>query len=308
MQNRSEKLNQLFANMPKNMPLNVAVIWPDTKEALRGAIDAARQAIINPIFIGDLERIKKVAFDSGLDLSQYQCLQSELESATDLAAKLVMENKVQSLMKGSLHTEEFMSHVVRRENNLRTELRMSHCMLSDIPVYKKLIIITDVALNIFPNLQEKVSIIKNAIFLAHKIGVQNPKVALLSAIETVSEKIPSTLDSAEVCKMAERGQIIGGIIDGPLAFDAAISTEASLCKKINSPISGDPDILVAPNLEAGNILLKSLEYLANTVSYGIVLGAKVPIILTSRAASAEERTGSCLLAKLLAENKKTNSL
>ena len=294
-----EKIKILFDTIKNQKPVNVAVVWPDSKESLQGAILAAETKVINPLLVGDINKIKQLAAELKVNIDHYQIVESNLDFATKAAIEIVKENKASVLMKGSLHTDQFMADIVSSSSGLRTKRRMSHCMLTDIPKYNKLLFITDIALNIFPTLNDKVSIVQNAIDLAHAVGIAKPKVALLSAVESVDEKIPTTIDCAALCKMMDRGQITGAIMDGPLAFDVAIDKEAALCKKVTSAVVGDPDIVVVPNLEAGNILFKSLEYLAGAIGYGVVLGAKVPIILTSRAAGAEERAGSCLLARFL---------
>src|SRR5579862_2419686 len=219
---------------------------------------------------------------------------------------MVRTGEVAALMKGSLHTDEVMAAVVCRTTGIRTVRRVSHVFIMDVPTYPKLLFITDAAVNIAPTLDEKVDIVANAIELAQALGVERPKVAILSAVETVTAKIPSTIDAAALCKMAERGQIKGGILDGPLAFDNAISKEAAQTKGIKSPVAGDPDILLAPDLEAGNILAKQLSFLANADSAGLVLGARVPIILTSRADSVRSRIASCAVAMLAAHARRTN--
>jgi len=221
------------------------------------------------------------------------------EKAAQLSVAMCREERAQAMMKGSLHTDEFMRAAMARETGLRTSRRISHVFVMDTPAYPRTLMITDAAVNIEPDLEDKVHIVQNAIDLAHALGILEPKVALLSAVETVNPKIKSTLDAAALCKMADRGQITGGILDGPLAFDTAVSAEAARVKNSKSPVAGDADILVAPDLDAGNMLAKQLEYLGGALSAGIVMGAKVPIILTSRSDSAESRIASCAIASVL---------
>jgi phosphate acetyltransferase len=301
----SPKLKALFdkaADLPR---INVGVVCPETKDALEAAIEAAEAGIINPILIGATVEIKKIASKLKLDLDPYTIVDATLETAMTTAVKLVHEGKVNALMKGSLHSDDFMAGIVRGESGLRTKRRMSHCMVVDVPRYKKLLIITDAALNIAPTLAEKRDILQNAIDLAANMSIAKPKAALLSSVETINDKIAGNLDCAILCKMADRQQITGNaILDGPLAFDVAISAEAAATKKLISPVAGDADILLVPDLNAGNILFKTLDYLADAVSFGIVLGAKIPVILTSRAASIASRLGSCALARFCGQPKK----
>jgi phosphotransacetylase len=224
------------------------------------------------------------------------------------AVQLVRTGKAEILMKGSLHSDELLAAVVARETGLRTGRRLSHVFLMDVPTYHKVLIVTDGAINIAPSLEDKVDICQNAIDLATSFGVERPKVAILAAVETVNSKMPATLDAAALCKMSERGQIKGGLLDGPLAFDNAISLEAARTKKIASQVAGDPDILLAPDLEAGNILAKQLSFLADADSAGLVLGAKVPVVLTSRADSVRSRIASCAVAALYAHSRRQQKL
>ncbi len=279
-----------------------AVVHPCDAGSLSGAIDAARYGLIIPVLIGPEQRIQHVAEEAGIDLSGVEIISVEHshESATR-AAEMAARGDVEILMKGSLHTDELI-HAVLAQPKLRSGRRMSHVFRFDIPLYPKPLLITDAALNIHPSLPEKVDIIQNAIDFARVMGVKTPKVAILSAVETVNPSIPSTIDAAALCKMAERGQIVGGILDGPLAFDNAISAEAAQIKKINSPVAGDADILAVPDLESGNMLAKQLEYLAGASGSGLVLGARVPIALTSRADGPMNRVASALLALLAAHN------
>jgi len=277
------------------------VAHPCEAAALEGALDAAVQGLITPILVGPIGRIREVAASAHLDLGNAEIIDAPHSHAAAAAAvQLVREGRAQLLMKGSLHTDELLGAVVARETGLRTGRRLSHAFIMDVPTYHKVLIVTDAAINIAPTLEDKADICRNAIELAHSLGVAQPKVAVLAAVETVTSKMPATIDAAALCKMADRGQITGGLLDGPLAFDNAISKEAAQMKGINSAVAGDPDILIAPDLEAANILAKLLTFLANSDSAGLVLGAKVPIILTSRADSVRARIASCAVAVLAA--------
>jgi phosphate acetyltransferase/phosphate butyryltransferase len=283
-------------------PLRTAVVHPVDNASLCGVIEAARAQLINPVLIGPEAKIRAAAHAAHLDLSGYELVATEHSHAAAAAGvALARERRVAALMKGSLHTDEFMEAIVC-EPRLRTARRMSHVFIIDAPAYPRPLFVTDAALNIYPTLEDKVDIVQNAIDLAHALGLNNPKVAILSAVETVSPKIRSTLDAAVLCKMAERGQIRGGIIDGPLAFDTAVSRDAADAKDLHSPVTGQADIFVVPDLEAGNILAKQLEYLAQAKLAGIVLGARLPIILTSRADPIAARLASCAIAVLLARD------
>ena len=279
-----------------------AVVHPCDAESLQGAMDAARYGLIIPVLIGPESRMRHIAERAGIDLTGAEIIAvPHSHAAAELAADMAAEGKVEILMKGSLHTDELI-HAVLARPALRTERRMSHVFRFDIPLYPKPLLITDAALNIRPNLGEKVDIIQNAIDFARVMGVECPKVAILSAVEMVNPNIPSTIDAAALCKMAARGQIKGGILDGPLAFDNAISAHAAHMKQIDSPVAGDADILAVPDLESGNMLAKQLEYLAGATLSGLVLGARVPIALTSRADGPMARVASALLALLAAHN------
>jgi phosphate acetyltransferase len=285
-------------------PVRTAVVHPVDTVSLLGAIKAAEAGLIEPILVGPQAKIAAVAAEAKLDLSPYQLVATEHSHASAAqAVALARERKVEALMKGSLHTEEFMSAIVGEEK-LRTARRMSHVFVIDVPGYPRPLFVTDAAVIIYPTLEDKVDIVQNAIDLAHVLGLALPKVAILSAVETVSSKIRSTIDAAALCKMADRGQITGGILDGPLAYDNAVSAEAAKAKGIVSKVAGDADILVVPDLEAGNMLAKQLEYLARAEVAGIVLGARVPIILTSRADKTLARLSSCAIALLLARHTK----
>ncbi len=281
-------------------PLPCAVVHPCDLESLQGALMAAERGLIEPWLIGPEQRIRALAEQHGLDLSMARIeAVPHSHAAADRAAALAAEGQVQMLMKGSLHTDELM-HAVLSQPALRTGRRLSHVFRFDIPSYPKPLLLTDAAINIAPGLEEKADIIRNALQLAHALGVPQPKVALLSALETVTEKIASTLDAAALCKMADRGQIVGGLLDGPLAFDNAISLEAARIKGIDSPVAGDADVLMVPDLESGNMLAKLLEYMAGASTCGVVMGARVPIALTSRADGAHSRMASAALAAVAA--------
>jgi len=278
-----------------------AVAHPCEASALAGAMEAAGEGLIRPILVGPADRIKDVAEHTQVALGDVEIVDTHHshESATQ-AVQLVSTGRAELLMKGSLHTDELIGAVVSRAGGLRTGRRISHVFLMDVPTYHKPLIVTDAAINIAPTLEDKVDICQNAIDLSNLIGAAHPKVAILAAVESVTSRMPATIDAAALCKMAERGQITGGILDGPLAFDNAISKDAALTKGIQSEVAGDPDILLAPDLEAGNILAKQLSYLANADCAGLVLGAKVPVILTSRADSVRARIASCGVAMLAA--------
>ena len=282
-------------------PIPVAVCHPCSKEALEGAVDSARANVIHPILVGPEAKIRSLAESLNLDISPYRLVDAlHSHDAASKAVALCRSGEAEALMKGSLHTDELMGAVVSSATGLRTERRISHVFAMDVPTYPRPLFITDAAINIYPTLEDKVHILKNAIQLARALNIRQPKVAILSAVETVNPKIPATIDAAALCKMADRGQIEGALIDGPLAFDNAISKESALIKGIHSPVAGEADILLAPDLEAGNMLAKQLAYLGRADSAGIVLGARVPIILTSRADSAEARLASCAVAAAFA--------
>jgi phosphate acetyltransferase len=280
----------------------VAVCWPCSAVSLGGAMEAARAGIAHPLLIGPERELNAIAASLGLDLSSYEIIPADSEeSAAAKSVELCRNGRATALMKGSLHTDLLMHAALQKDTGLRTSRRFSHVFVLEVPLYNRTLFITDAAINIYPKLEDKVDIVQNAIDLAHVLGVALPKVAILSAVETVSPKIVSTIDAAALCKMADRGQITGAILDGPLAFDTAVSAEAARVKKLNSPINGEADILLVPDLESGNMLAKQLEYLGGARLAGIVLGAKVPIILTSRADSSESRVASCAIASALIE-------
>jgi phosphotransacetylase len=295
------KYERLLARCEFLAPVPTAVAHPCEASALAGAVEAAQKGLIAPFLVGPAAKIAEVAEVSKIDLGNLPIVDvPHSHGAAAKAVELIREGKAEILMKGSLHTDELMAAVVSREGGLRTGRRISHVFVMDVPTYHKVLIVTDGAINIAPTLEDKVDICQNAIDLAISLGLEKPKVAILAAVETVTSKMPATIDAAALCKMAERGQIKGAILDGPLAFDNAISTQAAETKGIKSAVAGDPDILLAPDLEAGNILAKQLSVLANADSAGMVLGAKVPVILTSRADSVRSRIASCAVAKLVA--------
>jgi len=282
-------------------PVPTAVVHPCNAGAIAAAADAARHRLIVPILVGPETKIRKAAEEAGEDISSFRIVPaSHSHAAARRSVELVCAGEAGLLMKGSLHTDELMGAVVAHDGGLRTERRISHVYIMDVPGHPKPLLITDAAINIAPTLQEKADIVRNAIDLAHVIGIELPKVAILSAVETVTPEIASTLDAAALCKMADRGQITGGMLDGPLAFDNAISEAAAREKEIVSPVAGQADILVVPNIEAGNMLAKQLTFLGGADAAGVVVGARVPIILTSRADSQRTRLASCAVAVLLA--------
>jgi phosphotransacetylase len=281
------------------------VVHPCERTALEGAIEGGQKRLITPILVGPAAKIEAVAKSSGIDLHGVQIVDTPHSQASAAkAVELVRQGCAELLMKGSLHTDELLGAVVAREKGLRTGRRISHVFLMDVPTYHKVLIVTDAAINIVPALEDKADICQNAIDLAICLGLETPKIAILAAVETVTSKMPATIDAAALCKMADRGQIKGGILDGPLAFDNAISKQAAEIKGIHSVVAGDPDILLAPDLEAGNMLAKQLSFLANADSAGLVLGARVPIILTSRADTVRSRIASCAVAVLAAHGRR----
>ena len=290
-----------FLDRCKGLPaITVAVCWPVTDVALTGTTEAFESGLILPILVGPTEEITTLAASLNLDISQFRIVEAPTEAlAAAASVALCRAGECQALMKGSLHTDELMSAVMHKELGLRAVRRITHVFLIDTQAYDRTLLITDAAINIYPTLQDKVDIVQNAIDLAHALEIPEPKVALLSAIENVNAKIISTLDAASLCKMADRGQITGGILDGPLAFDTAVSAKAAEIKELVSPVAGQADILVVPDLESGNMLAKQLEYLGGAQLAGIVVGARVPIILTSRADLPEARLASCAVAVLV---------
>jgi phosphate acetyltransferase len=299
------RYQQLLAKVHGLPPIDMAVVHPCDLESLKGPVLAAEAGLIEPILIGPEGKIRALAEEHGLDISRFRIVNvKHSHEAAAMAVTLVRNGDADALMKGSLHTDEFMGEIVSRAGGLRTERRLSHVFVMDVPTYPKPLLITDAAINIAPTLEEKVHIVQNAIDLAIILGYAEPKVAILSAVETVNPKIQSTLDAAALCKMADRGQIKGGLLDGPLAFDNAISIGAAKTKGIKSAVAGRAEILVVPDLESGNMIAKQLEYLANALTAGVVLGARVPIVLTSRADTAETRVASCAIAALITHAKR----
>jgi len=296
------RYEQLMARCKGLPPTPTAVAYPCDQSSLEGALEAAKLGLIAPILVGPADTIKSVAAKNRLDLAGCEIIDApDSETAAARAVEQVRLGRAEALMKGSLHTDELMGAVVKRDTGLRTARRISHCFVMDVPGHDTPLIITDAAVNVAPTLEDKVDIVQNAIDLAHALGAPEVRVAIVSAMETVNPKVPSTLDAAALCKMADRKQITGAILDGPLALDNAISLEAAQVKKIDSPVAGRANVLIAPDLEAGNMLAKSLTFLAGADAAGIVLGARVPIILTSRADSVLTRLASCAVAALVAK-------
>ncbi|HSV19805.1 MAG TPA: phosphate acetyltransferase [Casimicrobiaceae bacterium] len=297
-----EKYQRLLDFCKGLPPTPTAVAHPCDESSLRGAMDAARLGLIAPILVGPRARIEALSKQHDIALGGTPIVDTpHSEASATKAVEVVREGKAEALMKGSLHTDELMAAVVRRETGLRTARRVSHCFVMDVPSYAETLIVTDAAVNIAPTLEDKVDIVQNAIDLAHALRFPEVRVAILSAMETVNPKVASTIEAAALCKMADRGQITGGVLDGPLALDNAINLESVRIKQIDSPVAGRANVLVVPDLEAGNMLAKSLSFLANADAAGIVLGARVPIILTSRADSLTTRLASCGIAALVAQ-------
>jgi phosphate acetyltransferase len=302
MDQEHEKYKRLIERAKALAPLSTAVAHPCDESSLSAAIDATRIGLIAPLLVGPEARIKAVAEKYGLDLGGLEIIDSPHSHASAArAVELVREGRAEALMKGSLHTDELLGEVVKKETGLRTGRRISQCFVMDVPQHSQALIITDAAVNIAPTLEDKIDIVQNAIDLARSLGIADVRVAILSAMETVNPKVLSTIEAAALCKMADRGQITGAILDGPLALDNAISEEAARIKGIRSQVAGRANVLVAPDLEAGNMLAKSLSFLAQADAAGIVLGARVPVILTSRADSVTTRLASCAVAALVAQ-------
>jgi phosphate acetyltransferase len=298
---RSDAFVKLLRACDQVPAIRCAIAHPCDHDSLLGPIEAATRGIIQPILVGPEERIREVARANDIDISPYQVVSvAHSHAAAEKAVELARNGEVDALMKGSLHTDELMGAVVKSDTGLRTARRISHVFVMDVPAYPRPILITDAAINIYPKLEDKAGIIQNAVDLAHVLGIAEPKVAILSAVETINPKISSTLDAAALCKMADRGQITGAILDGPLAFDNAVSLAAAKTKGIVSPVAGQADILLVPDLEAGNMLAKQLSYLAGAEAAGIVLGTRVPIVLTSRADSVRTRLASIAVMALVA--------
>jgi phosphate acetyltransferase len=300
---RHEKYDRLIAKARDIPAIPTAVAHPCDETSLKGALDAATAGMILPILVGPERKIREVAQKIGVDIGAAEIVDvPHSHAAAAKAVELVRAGRAELIMKGSLHTDELLGEVTRREIGLRTERRISHVFVMDVPTYPKTLFITDAAVNIFPDLEAKRDIVQNAIDLHVGLGLGAPKVAILSAVETVTPKIPSTIDAAALCKMADRGQIVGAELDGPLAFDNAISPDAARIKGIRSQVAGQAQILVVPDLEAGNMLAKNLTFLSNADAAGVVLGARVPIILTSRADDVRTRLASCAVAALYANS------
>jgi phosphotransacetylase len=300
---RHEKYERLIAATRAIRPIPCAVAHPCDASSLGGAVEAAEAGIILPILVGPAHKVLAAAQAAGLDIAPFELVDvPHSHAAAAKAVELVRSGRAELLMKGSLHTDELMREIVAKERGLRTERRISHVFVMDVPSYPEPLFITDAAVNIFPDLETKADICRNAIDLHLGLGLGTPRVAILSAIETVSPKIPGTIDAAALCKMADRGQIAGGLLDGPLALDNAISPEAAAIKGIRSEVAGRAQVLVVPDLEAGNMLAKNLSFLAGADAAGIVLGARVPVILTSRADNVRTRMASCAVAALHAHH------
>ena len=306
---RHEKYERLIAIAQRVEPLSTAVAQPCDESSLRGAIEARDAGLITPILVGPKEKVIEISRSFGLRVDGLQLVDvPHSHAAAARAVEIVRAGKAEMLMKGSLHSDELLSAVTSRDTGLRTGRRISHVFVMDVPTHPQTLFVTDAAVNIAPDLMAKRDIVQNAIDLYVALGLGKPRVAILSAVEMVTPAIPSTIDAAALCKMADRGQITGGELDGPLAFDNAISLTAARVKGIKSPVAGHAQILVVPDLEAGNMLAKNLTFISNADAAGIVLGARVPIILTSRADNVRTRLASCAVAKLLAYSRRTNTL
>ena len=302
MQTDKQLLKALLAMSAGLEPVRCAVVHPCEAGSLQGALEAGEAGLIIPVLIGPEARIRQVAAQIGADISSIELVTTPYsQAAAEVAVEMAVQGRVEALMKGSLHTDELM-HAALSNRDFRTKRRMSHIFRFEVPLYEKPLLITDAALNIRPTLADKLDIVQNAIELAQILGIKLPRVAILSAVETVNPAIPSTIDAAALCKMADRGQITDAILDGPLAFDTAISGEAAAIKHITSSVAGVADILVVPDLESGNMLAKQLEYLAGGTASGVVMGGRVPVALTSRADGADARIASALLAQLIAHH------
>jgi phosphotransacetylase/acyl dehydratase len=306
---RGDSFGPLFRACDRLAPVRCAVVHPCDRDSLLGPVQAAERRLIEPVLVGPEEKIRKVARAEGIDLRPYRIVPADHSHGSAIrGVELARAGEVDALMKGSLHTDELMAAVVSSTTGLRTSRRISHVFVMNVPTYSRPLLITDAAINIAPGLEEKADIVRNAIDLAHVLGVAEPRVAILAAVETVNPKMPSTLEAAALSKMADRGQITGAILDGPLAFDNAISATAALTKKITSPVAGQADILIVPDLEAGNILAKQLVYLAGAEGAGIVMGTRVPIVLTSRSDSVRTRLASTAVLALVAHGRRQGKL
>ena len=301
---RKQRYDHLLALTQGLAPIRMAVVHPCDAESLKGALLARERSLIVPVLIGPADKIRSIARQTGQSLEGIEIVDAaHSHAAAETAVALARKGRVEALMKGSLHTEELMAQVVDKQLGLRTARRISHVFVMDVPTYPRPLLITDAAINVEPTLEEKADICQNAIDLAHVLHIESPKVAILAAVETVNPKMRATVDAAALCKMADRGQIKGGMLDGPLAFDNAVSPYAARTKGIESPVAGRADILLVPDIESGNMLAKQLEYLADALSAGIVLGARVPIVLTSRADTADTRVASTAIALAMAHAK-----
>jgi phosphate acetyltransferase len=304
----ASKYERLIAKAKQVAAAQTIVVHPCDESSLRGPIEAAELGIIKPILVGPATKIKKVASEHGIKISDFQVIDApHSEAAAERAVEMVHEGKGELLMKGSLHTDELMRAVTNSKTGLRTARRISHVFIMDVPTYPETLFVTDAAINIAPDLDAKRDIIQNAVDLFTQVGLGTPRVAILSAVETVTSKIPSTIEAAALCKMADRGQITNAVLDGPLAFDNAISPEAAKIKGIQSPVAGRAQILIVPDLEAGNMLAKNLIFLSKADSAGLVLGARVPVVLTSRADSVRSRMASCAAAVLYAAARRSKA-
>ena len=302
-----DKHERLIEAAKANAPLPTAVAHPCDETSLAGALEAYRAGLIVPLLVGPADKIRKLAKAGGVDIAGVEIIDApHSQAAAEKAVALVREGKAELLMKGSLHSDELLAEVTKRDTGLRTGRRISHVFIMDVPTHSQTLFITDAAVNIAPDLLAKRDIVQNAIDLYRGLGLGTPKVAILSAVEIVTVALPSTIEAAALCKMADRGQITGGELDGPLAFDNAISPEAAKIKGIKSPVAGQAQILVVPDLEAGNMLAKNLSFLSQADAAGIVLGARVPVILTSRADNVRTRLASCAVASLLAHNRRSS--
>lgn len=302
---RSDEFIKFFKACESIAPVSCAIAHPCDRDSLLGPIEAAKRGIIQPVLIGPEDRIREVARAEGIDIGPYRIVSvPHSHAAAEKAVELARTGEVDALMKGSLHTDELMGAVVKSETGLRTARRISHVFVMDVPAYPRPLFITDAAINISPKLEDKADIIQNAVDLAHVLGLEQPKVAVLAAVETINTRMSSTLDAAALCKMADRRQITGALLDGPLAFDNAVSLAAAQTKGIVSPVAGQADILLVPDLEAGNMLAKQLSYLAGAEGAGIVMGTRVPIVLTSRADSVRARLASAAVMALVASASK----
>jgi len=306
---RSDLLARLIKACDGLPPVECAVVYPCDQDSLLGPLEAARRGLIAPVLVGPEARIREAARAANADLSPYTLVDAEdVRAAAQQAVAMARAGEVRALMKGSLHTDELMGAAVPSATGLRTARRISHAFVMDVPTYPRLLLVTDAAINVAPGLKEKADIAQNAIDLAQVLGIEDPKVAILAAVETINPEMPATLDAAALCKMADRGQITGAVLDGPLAFDNAIDEQAARTKKIHSPVAGRADILLVPDLEAGNMVAKQLQYLAGADAAALVLGTRVPIVLTSRADSVRTRLASIAVMALVADARRRAGL